>query len=275
MPELPEAEVIRREIAGPLEGRRVVDVRVHQPDILMNRPDEAAFADDVVGRRIRRVDRRAKYPLLRLGDSWVLQVQLRMSGRLVVAREPPDPARFRHLAAELDLDDGQTLYYDDQRRLGGFKLYTPAAWAAEERGLGPEPLEDSFTPGRLEEALAGSRAAVKNRLMDQSQVAGVGNIYASEALFRAGIDPRREAGDLDRAEVEAVHRELRDVLAAAIRHFGTSFRDFVGGSGEPGDFQEHVRVYGREGEPCPRCGAPVRRIVQSGRSTFFCPECQG
>lgn len=274
MPELPEAETIRREIAEDLEGRTVLDVRVRHRDILMNRPDEEAFAAEVVGRRVDRVGRRGKYPLLWLGEERVLQVQLRMTGRLLVRRERPDPDRFRHIAARFRLDDGSTLWYDDQRRLGGFLLLTRQEWRERERELGPEPLEEAFTADRLAGVLAGGRAPVKNRLMDQRRVVGIGNIYASEILHRAGLDPRRPAGEITRPEVERLHRSLRRVLGAAVDHLGTSIRDYVGGSGEPGDFQEHIRVYGREGEPCPACGEPVRRVVQAGRSTYFCPGCQ-
>lgn len=272
MPELPEAETIRRQISGRLRGRTIGEVRVRRRDILMNRDDPAAFAEEVVGRRVEGVDRRAKYPLLRLGRERVLQFQLRMTGRMVVRPEPPE--EFRHVAAELDLEDGRTLYYDDQRRLGGLKLFTVEGWRREDDRLGPEPLAPSFTPDRLAAILEGSRQPVKNRLMDQRRLAGVGNIYASELLFRARIDPRRQSGRLASPEVERLHGALKQVLREAIRHCGTSLRDYVGASGEPGDFQRRIRVYGRDGRPCPSCGEPVRRLTQAGRSTFLCPACQ-
>lgn len=275
MPELPEAETITRQVADDLLGRRVTGVRVSHDDILMNRPDERAFARDVVGRSVTGVERRGKYPLLWLDGDRVLQVQLRMTGRLLVREERPDPERYSHLAAELELDDGRTLYYDDQRRLGGLKLLRRREWEEQEADLGPEPVDADFGPDVLAGVLEGRRAAIKNLLMDQARVAGVGNIYASEALFRAGIDPRRPARELGREETGRLAAVLRRVLEEAIRHAGTSFRDFVGADGRPGDFQRHVRVYGREGEPCPGCGGAVRRITQSGRSTFLCPRCQG
>jgi len=274
VPELPEAETITREVSGDLLDRRVTAVRVTHDDILMNCADESAFARDVVGRRVTGVERRGKYPLLWLDGDRVLEIQLRMTGRLLVRDEPPDPARFSHVALEMDLDDGRTLYYDDQRRLGGFRLLSRAEWSEREATLGPEPVDPDFGPEVLGEILAGRRAAVKNLLMDQRRLAGVGNIYASESLFRAGIDPRRPAGSLESEETERLTRALRRVLEAAIRHFGTSFRDYVGADGRPGDFQHHVRVYGREDEPCMECDAPILRITQSGRSTFFCPGCQ-
>lgn len=274
MPELPEAETITREISGDLRGRRITAVRVNHDDILMNRPDGAAFAREVVGRRVTRVERRAKYPLLWLDDELVLEVQLRMTGRLLVRPEPPDPARFSHVAVEMDLDDDSTLYYDDQRRLGGFRLLTREGWAEREDDLGPEPVDPDFGPEVLAGIVDGRRAAVKNLLMDQRRLAGIGNIYASESLHRAAIDPRRPAGSLSAEEIRRLTRCLQEVLEAAIRHFGTSFRDYVGADGRPGDFQHHIRVYGRRGEPCTACGTPIRRITQSGRSTFFCPACQ-
>lgn len=274
MPELPEAETITREVAGDLMGRRIRAVRVRHDDILMNRPDEEVFGRDVIGRTVTGVERRAKYPLVWLDGELVLQVQLRMTGRLLVRQGRPDPDRFSHVEVELDLDDGSTLYYDDQRRLGGFNLLGRSEWAEREADLGPEPVDPEFGADRLTEILRGRRAAVKNLLMDQRRVAGVGNIYASEALYRAGVDPRREAGDLGREEVGRLSDSLREVLEAAIRHFGTSFRDYVGADGRPGDFQHHIRVYGREGEACPGCGAEIRRITQSGRGTFLCPVCQ-
>lgn len=274
MPELPEAETITRTVAGQLEGRRIEDVRVRHDDILMNRADEEAFGREVVGRHFTDVERRAKYPLLWLDGELVVQVQLRMTGRLLVRSGRPDPDRYSHLEVELDLDDGTTLYYDDQRRLGGLNLFGRSEWAERDEALGPEPLDPDFGPDRLEEVLQGRRAAVKNLLMDQRRIAGVGNIYASEALHRAGVDPRREAGSLSRDETRRLSAALRDVLEAAIRHFGTSFRDFVGADGRPGDFQHHVRVYDREGEACSGCGASIRRVTQSGRSTYFCPACQ-
>lgn len=274
MPELPEVETIRRDLADELEGRRFVDTRVHQADILMNLPSPEAFHREVVGRTVRRLERRAKYLLFRLDDERVLQVQLRMTGRFALGTERPDPSEFRHVAAELDLDDGRTLWYDDMRRLGGFRLLPADRWGEEERRLGPEPLADGFGPGALGRALEGSRAPVKNLLLDQERLAGVGNIYASEALHVAGIDPRRPGRELAPDEVERLHAALRSVLSEALEHAGTTFRDYRAVNGRSGSFQDRLRVYAREGEACPRCADTVRRIVQAGRSSYFCPGCQ-
>lgn len=274
MPELPEVETIRRDLAREVEGRWIRNVRIHQEDILLDGEDPAAFAARVSGRRIERLERRAKYLLFRLEGGGVLQVQLRMTGRFALGRERPDPEEFGHLAAELDLDDGRTLYYDDVRRLGGLRLMSEAGWERAEARLGPEPLSDSFGPSALGAMLAGRRAPVKNLLLDQRLLAGVGNIYATESLHVAAIDPRRPGGGLAPGEVERLARAIRAVLRDALEHAGTTFRDYRAVDGRSGAFQERLRAYAREGEACPRCGGRVRRIVQAGRSTFFCPDCQ-
>lgn len=274
MPELPEVETIRRELAAELPGRSLVGARVHHPDILLNLDSEDAFAEAVVGRRLEDVDRRAKYLLLRLSGRRVLQVQLRMTGRFALRTPRPDPDEFAHIAAELELDDGRTLWYDDVRRLGGFKVLSREAWREDESRLGPEPLADGYAAADLARALARRRAPVKNLLLDQRRVAGVGNIYAAESLHVAAVDPRRPGGELGAEEVGRLHGALRDVLRDALDHAGTTLRDFRAVNGRSGGFQDRLRVYGREGEPCPRCAGTVRRIVQAGRSTFFCPGCQ-
>lgn len=275
MPELPEVETIRRDLAPEVVGRVLEGVRVHRDDILMNLPDEEALARGVVGRRVEELDRRAKYLLFRLSGGRILQVQLRMTGRFALGREAPDPEEYGHVAAELELDDGRTLYYDDVRRLGGFQLLEADAWREKETELGPEPLDGGFGPRALGQALEGRRAPVKNLLLDQRRVAGLGNIYASEALHVAGIDPRRPGGSLGEEELEALARAIRTILREALEHAGTTFRDYRAVNGRSGEFQRHLRVYARAGEPCPGCGGEVRRIVQAGRSTFLCPGCQG
>lgn len=274
MPELPEVETIRRQLAPELAGRRIREAAFHKADILLGETTPAQAAAALRGRRIEEVARRGKYLLLHLDGDLVLQTQLRMTGRFALARrEPPAEAELTHIAAEFDLDDGRTLFYDDVRRLGGFRLLPAPAWRELERELGPEPLAPGFTAERLAVALEGRRAPVKNVLLDQRRVAGIGNIYAAEALHAARIDPRRAGGSLKEDEVGRLHRALRRVLRRALAGEGTTFRDYrsVNGSGR---HQERLRVYGREGDPCPRCGTAVERIVQAGRSTFFCPSCQ-
>jgi len=274
VPELPEVETIRRDLAAELEGRSVTAVRIHQPDIVMPPDTPEAFAGAVRGRRIEGLGRRAKYLLLRLSGDEVVQVQLRMTGRFALGASLPDPGEFSHVAAEFDLDDGRTLFYDDVRRLGGLRILDAEAWEERASELGPEPLEEGFTPAVLGAALAGREAPVKNVLMDQRRVAGIGNIYAAEALHAAGIDPRRPGGSLSEEEIETLHRTIRTTLEEALEAAGTTFRDYRAVNGRSGRFQSRLRVYGREGEPCRRCDTAVERIVQAGRSTFFCPVCQ-
>lgn len=278
MPELPEVETIRRALAPELEGRRFRAVRVHKADIVLEPRPRRGLSARLEGARVRGVDRRGKYLLFRLahpaGRREVLQVQLRMTGRFALGSGEDAAAGLTHLAAEFDLDDGRTLYYDDVRRLGGFRLLAEPDWAEAERALGPEPLSDAFTARVLSERLEGSRAPVKNALMDQRRIAGLGNIYASEALHAARIDPRRPAGSLAPGELRRLHGGVRRILRRATASAGTTLRDYRGLDGRAGEFRPRLRVYGRAGEACARCGGEVRRIVQAGRSTFFCPGCQ-
>ena len=274
MPELPEVETIRRDLAPELHGRRITAVRIHHDNIIIDALPGAEFRRRLEGRRILEVDRRAKWLLLRL-DVGILVTQLRMTGRVAVGRGAIPPlAGFRHVAAEFDLDDGRTLFYDDVRRLGGFLLLSESEWALEESRFGPEPLDSGFRAADLGQALRRGRAPVKNALMDQSRVAGVGNIYASEALHRARIDPTRPVSGLTDEEVRRLHRSLRRILRSSLDSSGTTFRDYRAVNGRSGSFQSLLEVYGRDGEPCTNCGQAVIRIVQAGRSTFYCPGCQ-
>jgi formamidopyrimidine-DNA glycosylase len=274
MPELPEVETIRRDLEPEIVGRVIAKVDVLQPDIVLPPHGPDAFRRQLRDRRIVGVRRRAKYLLFDVEGGSVLQVQLRMSGRFALGLEAPDPAEFRHIAARLHLDDGRILYYDDMRRLGGLRLLSLRDWKLEEKKLGPEPLASSYRATDLGRTLASTRSPVKNALMDQRRVAGVGNIYASEALFRAGVDPRRPGRDLNEPEVARLHRSVRSVLREALRQAGTSFQNYRAVNGRSGSFQASLSVYAREGEPCRTCHTPVERIVQAGRSTFFCPSCQ-
>jgi formamidopyrimidine-DNA glycosylase len=274
VPELPEVETIRRELAPELQGRRIERLSVRKPDILLGPRTARAFRRRVEGRLVSGVSRRAKYLLFHLEGGHLMQVQLRMSGRFALGERLPDPGEFKHIVAQFALDDGRTLFYDDVRRLGGFRMLSGAEWRRLEANLGPEPLEPGFTGARLREALAGRRAPVKNVLMDQRRVAGVGNIYASEALHAARIDPRRPAGELAAPELRRLHRSIRRILASALAQAGTTFRNYRAVNGRSGSFQSLLRVYGREGERCERCRSEIVRIVQAGRSTFYCATCQ-
>ena len=270
MPELPEVETIVRDLARSLPGAKVREVEVLRPDLLEHDSPEA-FRERVRGRTIRAVTRRAKNILLEL-DGRRLAVNLGMTGRLLAASAgEPDPS---HLGVRFVLDREQELRYHDVRRFGRLWTMEEDAYRAWDAELGVEPLSDAFSAGWLEAEAARSRVAIKSWLMDQARVVGVGNIYASEALFRAGVDPRRPARTLSPVELGRVRDGVRAVLEEAIGFRGTTLLDYRDASGDEGAFAARLRVYDREGEPCPVCGTPVARIVQGGRSTFFCPACQ-
>lgn len=270
MPELPEVETIVRDLQHLLPGARIREVEVLHPDLLPAE-DPRSFAEGVEGARVERVARRAKNILLHL-DRGLLVVNLGMTGRLLV-RSPGDPAPT-HPGVRFRLEDGRELAYHDVRRFGELRRYTPAEWARREEKLGVEPLSEDFTAERLHDMALRSRVAVKSWLMDQRRVVGVGNIYASEALFRARLDPRRPASTLSPAEAARLRDAVREVLREAIELRGTTFLDYRDARGERGGFAGRLRVYDRAGLPCPACGTPIERVVQGGRSTFFCPRCQ-
>lgn len=271
MPELPEVETIARDLRPHVTGARIGTVHVNKPDVLRNsRP--RAFARALEGRRITELERRAKHLVFLLDDGLRMVIQPRMTGSLsVTGRRTRDP----YAVLEFPLDGGRVLTFRDVRRLGAVLLLTPARWKAYTARLGPEPLERGFTPARMAEALAGGRLAVKKALMDQRRLAGVGNIYANEALWIARVDPSRPAAGLRPAEVARVHRAVVDVLRRAVEGRGTTVRDFRTGTGGPGTFQGRLAVYERAGQPCLRCG---RRIALTHaidqRATYFCPWCQ-
>jgi len=286
MPELPEVETMRRDLAPALQGSTITSVRIVKPDILMDGDPPRQFAAAVRGRRITRVARRGKNLLLIIEPKGrkpasVILIQVRMTGRFAVApasdrdgRKLAEEVKFYHVAALFRLDDGRTLLYDDVRRLGGFRLLSEEAWRVRERHLGPEPLLPTFTSRDLASALGSGRAPIKNALLNQRRIAGIGNIYASEALHRARIDPRRACATLTESEARRLHRGLRSVLSEALRDSGTSFRDYQAVNGRSGKYQDRLRVYDREGRPCRRCDENVHRLQQAGRSTYFCPGCQ-
>lgn len=270
MPELPEVETIVRGLAGSLPRATIARVEVLKPDLIEGE-SAASFADALAGRRIASVERRAKNIVMDTGGEYLL-VNLGMTGRLFLVKEG-DPAPT-HPGVRFHLEDGRELLYHDVRRFGRLWRMTPEAWAEWEATLGVEPLSDAFTAKWLYDATRRSRVAIKVWLMDQKRVVGVGNIYASEALFRAKVDPRTPADELTRPQAKRIREGVRDVLAEAIEFRGTTLLDYRDAEGEPGEFVRRLRVYDREGEPCVVCGRPIRRIVQGGRSTFFCGHCQ-
>lgn len=273
MPELPEVETIRLGLEPHLVGRRLERVDIHDPRL--TRPFEPrAVADALEGERIGAVERRGKYLIVRFESGRALLIHLRMTGSLRHAlrgSSADDPYR----RAVVRLDDGSDVVYRDVRRFGTWALLEPHELDAHlaER-LGREPLERTFTSRWLAERLADRRAPVKAALLDQRTVAGLGNIYVDEALWRARVHPLRPAGSLDPDEIARVTRGIRDALKAGIARQGASLRDYSTPDGQRGRMQEEFRVYGRTGEPCPRCGAPIDKIRAGGRGTWYCPSCQ-
>jgi formamidopyrimidine-DNA glycosylase len=271
MPELPEVETIVRGLAKALPGRTIERVEVLRPDLIADESAET-FARELRGARIGEVTRRAKNISIALDDGTRLMVNLGMTGNLMAcAAGEMEP---RYLGVRMRLDAGQELLYNDSRRFGRLWRLDREGWRAFDRQLGIEPLSRRFTGKYVFELSRKSRVAVKVWLMDQARIVGVGNIYASEALFRARIDPRRAADTLTEAEAGRLARGVREVLNEAIDFRGTTLLDYRDAEGNTGDFAKRLRVYDREGEPCVRCHRPVQRIVQANRSTFFCAKCQ-
>lgn len=273
MPELPEVEVLRRSLAPRLAGERIVSVTVRQRALREPVP-AARLARELPGRRVEGLRRRGKYLLIDLEGQRTLVVHLGMSGRLTVAPAGAPVELHEHVA--FGLASGGRLRFRDPRRFG---LVLLAATARLQRDrhfarLGLEPLGGELTGARLAARNRGRRGPVKSFLMDAGVIVGVGNIYASEALHAAGIHPRRSVARLSAARWERLAVAVRETLESAIRQGGTTLNDFADGEGNPGYFQVSLAVYGREGEPCRRCGRPIRRIVQSGRSSFYCGGCQ-
>jgi formamidopyrimidine-DNA glycosylase len=273
VPELPEVETVRRRIAPLVEGSTIAGAEIVDPRL--TRPvSPSLVADALVGERIAAVERRGKYLLWRLGSGRTLVVHLRMTGSLLhfPAGDLPADAYRR---ATLALDTGAAVGYRDVRRFGTWELLDDGhlrPYLASR--LGPEPLAPSFTSARLARIVAERRAPIKAVLLDQRRIAGIGNIYADEALWRARIHPRRPAGELDAAEVARLHRAVRAALRRGVELSGSTLRDYVTPDGEGGGMQHEFHVYGRLGEPCDRCGRPIERIVVGGRGTWFCPRCQ-
>lgn len=270
MPELPEVETIRRGLALRLTGRRIVGLDQRRPDL--RAPLPSGLSERLVGRRIEGFARRGKFILATLDDGWTLLFHLGMSGRLVL----DGASRGPHEHLTFLFDDGSRLRFVDPRRFGMLDLW-PSARLAEHpslRDLGVEPLDSGFDARLLEELLRGRRAPLKSVLMDQRVVAGLGNIYANEALFRARLCPLRAASTLGPVQIARLVAAIRGTLDDAIAKGGTSLRDYVQANGELGSFQNDFMVYDREGQPCPVCSRPIRRIVQAGRSTYFCSRCQ-
>lgn len=285
MPELPEVETVRRGLRPAMAGRRILAARANRPDLRFPLPD--GFEARLTGTKVERMDRRAKYLLARLGSGETLLMHLGMSGRFSieaedVKRQPGDfvyapGANPKHDHVVFQMEGAVQVTYNDPRRFGFMDLFATADEGANAylRDLGPEPDSNGFSSAALGEAFAGRKSPVKAGLLDQSVVAGLGNIYVCEALWRARISPRRLCSSIPGARAERLAPAVRSVIAEAIAAGGSTLRDYAGADGAMGYFQHSFDAYGREGEPCKRGdGGVITRIVQSARSTFFCPKCQ-
>lgn len=270
MPELPEVETTRRGLLRHARGQLIRAVRVHERRLRW--PVQPGLDALLVGQQLRTVERRAKYLLLRLSNGSLI-VHLGMSGNLRVV--PPATALLPHDHIELQLDSGAMLRFNDPRRFGCF-LYTTEAPRRHKllQGLAPEPLKPEFDAAYLHRVTRGRRVAIKTLLLNGRLVTGVGNIYASEALFRARLRPQRAARSLDAAQCRRLVTAIRAVLRSAIRAGGTTLRDYLGADGSPGYFRQKLYVYERAGLPCRRCRGPIRQLTQGQRSTYYCPRCQ-
>ncbi len=275
LPELPEVETYVTDLRPHVAGRRIVAATLSHADILAG-VSKRRFLDALTGARIAGVTRRAKHAVVHLEGGLRLVVQPGMTGSLyhMPRALPADEAKYVVLDARLDR--GGRIVYHDVRRIGTLRLLDDRGWARFDAALGPEPLGDAWTEEAFVASLAGSRVAIKKFLMDQRRVVGIGNIYASEALFAAGIDPSKPARLLTARQAAELRRHARRILARAIAASGTTFRDYRTGTGEPGNFQLELWVYGREGKPCRRCGTTLTGThAIDARATVFCHRCQG
>jgi formamidopyrimidine-DNA glycosylase len=270
MPELPEVETTRRGIAPHIEGKKVSDVIVRHHQLRW--PVPRGLKAKLAGHTISSVSRRAKYLLLAF-DHGTLILHLGMSGSLRIIDAAAAAQKHDHV--DIMLNEGHALRLTDPRRFGAV-LWTRDDPERHEliAHLGPEPLSEAFNGDYLYRRSRGRSSSIKQFIMDGKVVVGVGNIYASESLFLAGIHPKRSAGKVGRERMEKLAAAIKQVLAAAIAQGGTTLRDFVGGDGKPGYFAQQLNVYGREGEPCPNCGTAIKQITQGQRSSYYCPGCQ-
>ncbi|MGI6578842.1 MAG: bifunctional DNA-formamidopyrimidine glycosylase/DNA-(apurinic or apyrimidinic site) lyase [Saccharofermentanales bacterium] len=291
MPELPEVETIRRTLIDKIKNQNIEEIICYHPDVLVN-PDGIALKNWL----IRDIRRRGKYLLFDLQnvnpdtsdnndselnqdpvakDSCVMMIHLRMTGKLLLEENIVEPVKHTHV--RFILSNGGSLDFNDIRRFGRVTLFVPGH-EFNDHGfatLGPEPLGDNFTADYLLNTCKRyAKSSIKGVLLNQQAIAGIGNIYADESLFRAGIMPGRKAGDISQTEIKLLHQKVREVIAEAIGHRGTSFRDYVDGLGNKGFFQLQLAVYQKDGEPCVHCGTPIEKIKVAGRSTHFCPNCQ-
>jgi formamidopyrimidine-DNA glycosylase len=272
MPELPEVETVRRSLQQALAGRRIAEVtRIAWPRTIAE-PSPEIFCDLLRDRAIRDVDRRAKYIVIRLDRDEALVVHLRMTGRLTVAPAAAEPDNHTHVALRLDND--QQLFFRDTRKFGRIWLLDAAGLEVLYGKLGPEPLDDALTAEEFRTLIRKRKGRLKPLLLDQKLLAGLGNIYADEALWLAKLHPLATVTQLSDEQIDALYAAIRDVLGRAVDNRGTTFADFRDGWGYRGDNQHFLNVYDRAGQPCPRCGTAIERIVVAQRGTHICPRCQ-
>ena len=275
MPELPEVETIVRDLAQRLNRRILKDPKLYKTDVL-RRVSRRRLLGAIDGQRVKAVSRRAKHAVILLQTGLRLVIQPRMTGRLMVLDKPPSASESRHVVLEARVGRRGRFIYHDVRRLGTIWLLKEREWEAYTARIGPEPLDEEFDVAAFAERLQGSRQAIKKTLMDQARLAGVGNIYANEALFRAKVDPSRRTDRLDSDSIARLYRETTAVLTEAIEFEGTTLRDYRTGTGEDGSFQELLKAYGRGGQPCVNCGTLLTTThAIDGRATTFCWRCQG
>ena len=281
MPELPEVETVKRGLAGLLAGETIESVELRRKDLRIPFPKH--FASRLQGRKIERVERRAKYLLFYLEDGLVLLAHLGMSGRFRVEGGKPvgdrafynndSPSNDRHDHVVFRLSSRRRLIYNDARRFGLMELLAANDLVARFNKIGIEPLSKAFDDTRLRNLLADKKAPIKIALIDQELIAGIGNIYACEALYEARISPLKPAGKITKSQSARLVTAIKTILKRAIEFGGSSLRDFHDAQGESGAFQREFSVYDRTGKPCPRCGTKIERFVQTGRSTFHCRRC--
>lgn len=271
MPELPEVETIVRELNSAIRGRRIDTVRIFRADALGDMKPRA-FRNKLVGHTIQDVERRGKYLIFNLLPVRFMVAHLRMTGKFALTPAIPKP--MRHHRVWFGLDNGELLVFQDARCFGTLRIVDALEEAGQLSRLGVDPLTRRFSNPWLAEALGKSRASLKSWLMDQGKIAGLGNIYAAEILFAAQLAPERAADSVDAAEAVRLHRATRKILRKAISKNGTTISDFARVDSKQGEFQNMLKVYGRENEPCTSCRNPIVRIVQQQRSTFYCPQCQ-
>lgn len=271
MPELPEVETIRRDLEKVLVGKKILSVSTDAPKLF--EPSFKAVSESIAGQTIKSINRRAKLLYLHLSNNLYLLIHLKMTGRLLLRRKGDLKDEFQHVV--FTLSGGEELRFADMRLFGYLKLVDELELKKVLGEYGPEPLAD-MTLENFKDIFQGKKRPVKLLLLDQELISGVGNIYANEALFAAGIDPRRKADSLSDEEVARLFSAIEKVLSDGLHYRGTTASDdkYVDAYGKKGQYQEHLRVYGREGLSCPKCGVKVQRINLSGRGTFFCPQCQ-